>query len=125
MLRISIFLYNSELWTLTKAKEQAIDSFQRRILRTACMNIRWPKKISNAKVYEVTQVKPWSQTIQILQMKRLRYLIRLPDNTGLPDNTPAKTTLKYLNEETKRPRGRQRTTWKKMMEKNLNDYNLN
>ena len=89
------------------------------------MNIRWPKKISNEKVHEVTQVKPWSQTIQILQMKRLRYLIRLPDNTGLPDNTPAKTTLKYLNEETKRPRSRQRTTWKKMMEKNLNDYNLN
>ena len=43
----------------------------------------------------------------------------------LPDNIPATTTLNYLNKETKRPRGRQRSTWKKMMEKNLNDYNLN
>ena len=29
----SIFLYNSELWTLTKTLEDKIDSFQRRLLR--------------------------------------------------------------------------------------------
>ena len=32
-------------------------------------------------------------------------------------NTPEKTALKYLNEETKRPRGQKRKTWEKMMEK--------
>ena len=55
------------------------------------MYIRWRKKVSNEKAYEVTQVRPWSQ------MKWFRYLIRLPDNT------PTKTALKYLNEEMKRP----------------------
>ena len=29
----SIFLYNSELWTLTKNKENKIDTFQRNLLR--------------------------------------------------------------------------------------------
>eukprot|EP00923_Selenidium_pygospionis_P050565 GHVN01087397.1.p2 GENE.GHVN01087397.1~~GHVN01087397.1.p2 ORF type:complete len:100 (+),score=4.35 GHVN01087397.1:39-338(+) len=29
----SIFLYNSELWTLTKDKEKKIDTFQRNLLR--------------------------------------------------------------------------------------------
>ena len=65
----SIFLYNSELWTLTKTKEKLIDSFHRKILRTACVNIRWPKKLSNNKFYEITGVKPWSYTIKIRQLK--------------------------------------------------------
>ena len=61
------------------------------------MYIRLRKKVNNEKAYEVTQVRPWSQTIKIRQMKWFRYLIRLPDNT------PTKTALKYLNEEMKRP----------------------
>ena len=69
--------------------------------------IKWPKEVSNGKVYEVIQLKP----IQICQMKWFGSLIRLPDNI------PTKTAFKYLNEETKRPRGRKRTTWKIMMEK--------
>ena len=40
--------------------------------------------------------------MKMCQMKWFGHLIRLPDNT------PAKTALKY--EETKRSRGRQRTT---------------
>ena len=75
------------------------------------MTIRWPKKVSNEKVYEIKQLKPWRQTIKICKMKWFGNSIRLPDNT------PTKTTFKYLNEETKRPRGPKRTTWKKMMEK--------
>ena len=39
----SIFLYNSELWTVTSKIGNRIDSFQRRMLRQAT-NIRWPKK---------------------------------------------------------------------------------
>ena len=52
-------------------------------------NIRWPKKVYNEKAYEVTQVKPRSQTMKIRQMKWFGHVTRLPDNT------PAKTTLKY------------------------------
>ena len=40
----SIFLYYSKSWTLIETKEKAINSFQRGLLRTACMNSRWPKK---------------------------------------------------------------------------------
>ena len=56
------------------------------------MNIRWPKKAINEKLYKVAQVKPWRQTIKVRQIKRL------------PNNTPVKTAIKYLNEETKKPR---------------------
>ena len=37
-------------------------------------------------------------------------------NKTLPGNNPGKIDFKYLNKETKEPRGRQRTTWKFMME---------
>ena len=42
----SIFLYNSELWTLTETQQNEIDSFHRRLLRRV-INIQWPRKISN------------------------------------------------------------------------------
>ena len=39
----SIFLFNSEIWTLTKSDEEALDSFQRRLIRSNVLNIRWPQ----------------------------------------------------------------------------------
>ena len=42
----SVFLYNCELWTLTKAQEEQIDIFQRKQLRRI-IKIRWPRIISN------------------------------------------------------------------------------
>ena len=40
------------------------------------MTILWSKKVSNEKLYKVTQVKPWRQAIKICQMKWFRHLIR-------------------------------------------------
>ena len=45
----SIFLYNAELWTLTTTKEKKLDALHRRLLRTSCLNMRWPKIASAAK----------------------------------------------------------------------------
>ena len=35
-----VFLYNSELWTLTNNMQRKVDSFQRRIIRTFVLNVR-------------------------------------------------------------------------------------
>ena len=50
--------------------------------------IRWPKKVGNEKVHEVTPLKPWKPTSKICQMKWFGNLMRLPDNT------PTKTAFK-------------------------------
>ena len=42
----SIFLYNSELWTMTKGLEHVVDVFQRNFLRKI-LNIKWPEKDHN------------------------------------------------------------------------------
>ena len=65
----SIFLYNSELWTLTKTAEKKIDSYHWRILRKA-INIKWPKKISSEDLYKKTKQENWSVKIKT---RRLRW----------------------------------------------------
>ena len=54
---------------INKNKRKAIDLFQRRILRTVCMNIRCPKKVNNEKLPETAKVKQTSVTMEICQMK--------------------------------------------------------
>ena len=55
----SIFLYNSELWTIGKREEEKIDIFQRKFLRRM-LTIRWPKIISNTDLYKKTSCEKWS-----------------------------------------------------------------
>ena len=77
----SIFLYNSELWTVTSKTTNRIDSYQRRMLRQA-INIRWPKKITSQKLYEMTKVEPWSRTIRRRRLNWLGHLMRLLPETS-------------------------------------------
>ena len=59
----SVFLYNSELWTLTKKLENTVNTFQRRHLRKI-LGIHWHKKITNINLYTKTKTEEWSTTIQ-------------------------------------------------------------
>ena len=52
----SVYLYNSELWTLNKSLDEKIDSFHRRLLRKV-LNVKWPRIIRNNVLYEVTKVE--------------------------------------------------------------------
>ena len=72
----SIFLYNSELWTVTPTIEKKIDSFQRRLLRRV-LQILWPKIITNKRLYEKTEVVPWSKKIMRRRLTWLGHLLRL------------------------------------------------
>ena len=58
----SIFLYNSELWTLTNTLERSIDSFHWRLLRKV-IHVTWPRVITNEELYKRTKVTPWSLII--------------------------------------------------------------
>ena len=108
----SIFLYNCELWGLTQTQCDAIDAYQRRLLRTAVLNVRWPQKVTNVEVYEKTGAIRWSDVIQARQLSWFGHLIRLRDDT------PAKIALKNALKVARRPAGRPPTTWLSHM-KNL------
>ena len=101
----TIFLYNSELWTFTKTNKNAIDNFQRRLLRRI-MNIRYPQIITNEELYRQTQQTPWSTVIRTRRLRWFGHLMRLPDET------PARQALDvFQNVKVKRPQGAPRKTW--------------
>jgi hypothetical protein len=111
----SIFLYNSELWTITKSLEQKIDAFQRSLLRKV-LDIRWPEKISNDDLYTKTkEIRSQSQKIKKRRLSWLGHLLRLPEDT------PARQALQEYLRHVKRPRGKPKTTWVSLIQKELKD----
>ena len=100
----SIFLYNCEVWTVTKAIEKDIDIFQRNLLRRI-LNIKWSDKVSNEKLYEKTKTKRWSEKIKKRRLSWFGHLCRLPENC------PAKQALYEALKPAKKPRGRPLFTW--------------
>ena len=114
----SIFLYNSELWSLNKNLESTVDVIQRNLLRRT-LQIFWPKKISNAELYRITNQQPWSTTIQKRRLSWLGHLMRLNEQT------PARRALEeYSNPEIKRPRGKPPITWMAMIRDDLQTINI-
>ena len=113
----SVFLYNSELWVITKSFANKIDSFQRRQLRHT-LNIKWPKVITNEELYRRTKVKKSSFVVKKRRLSWLGHLLRLSIDT------PAR---KALNESIKKyPRnvGRSAMTWIDLVKKDLKNGGL-
>ena len=108
----SIFMYNSEVWTLTKKLEKEIDTFQRNILRKM-LHIKWPYTISNINLYRRTKEKEWSKKIKIRRMRWLGHLLRLDENT------PARQALEESLKRARRPQGQPKTTWIKKINEDL------
>ena len=114
----SIFLYICETWTLTKTLENTIDSFQRSLLGIAVLNVKWLNIPTSDTVYAIIRQISWSQVITGRELSWFAHLFRLPDNT------PAKIALQYSLGPTKKPRGRQQTTWISMMKMKRLDMGL-
>ena len=116
----SVFLYNSELWTLTDTLEKQVDSFQRRMLRRV-INICWPKVISNERLYEKTEATEWSVIIRKRRLDWLGHVMRLNKKT------PVRLALYESLKPVQRKRGRPCSTWIKIIEKDLSlvDIKLN
>jgi hypothetical protein len=108
----SVFLYNSEIWTIGKTTEKEIDSYQRRMLRNA-INIKWPNKITTDKLYETTKQRRWSDTIRKRRLRWFGHAVRLPTQT------PAKQALEEALRATKKQRGGQKATWLKTIAQDL------
>jgi hypothetical protein len=113
----NIFLYNSELWTLTEQLRNKIDTFQRILLRRI-INVKRADRISNQELYETTKTHPWSIYVKRRRLNWLGHLLRLPDET------PAKQALEEYRKPTKKPRGKPKTTWMSQIKSDMNDINI-
>ena len=110
----SIFLYNCELWTLTKNLEYEIDVFQRSILRRI-LDIKWYDKISNKDLYSRTKEVEWSKTVKRRRLQWFGHLLRLPEIT------PAKRAYREAQRYSKKSKGGRKLNWIKLVERDLKD----
>ena len=115
-----IFLYNSELRTLANNMQHKVDSFQRRIIRTFVLNVRWPTKVKNEEIFTKSKLEPWS----IIARKRcLKWFGKV---SRMDPSTYAHSALHYALEELRRPRRRPPKTWLSILKQQLrNELNMN
>ena len=114
----SVFMYNSEIWRLTKKLENDIDVFHRRLLRKV-LNIRYPFIISNKDLYERTNEKTWSSTILHRRLSWTGHLLRLKEET------PAWLAFKESNKTSVRKGQGNKLTYNKLVDNDLRKVNNN
>ena len=115
-----IFLYSSELWTLTNNMKRKVDSFQRRIIRTFVLNVRWPTIVKKEEIFTKTKLEPWSIIIGKRCLKWFGKTARMDPSTS------ARSVLRYALEEFRRPRGRPPKTWLSIMKQQFrSELNMN
>ena len=99
----SIFMYNSELWTLAKSQDKKNYAFHRQLLRQL-LNIHYPSIMTNNDIYAFRQ-HSWTDKINQNKLSFTGHILRLPEGT------PARQALQIVLKSVTRPRGRQKTTW--------------
>ena len=64
------------------------------------------------------KLKPWSEVIKNHRMKWYGHLLRLNEKT------PTRLALKEAERKVKKPKGGQKLTWMKLIEKDLEEYKI-
>ena len=113
----SVFMYNSELWAITKSIRSSINSTQRKLLRIA-INIKYTQIISNERLMIYTKQTPWTKIIDIQRIRWLGHLFRLPEEC------PARIAMNEFERSVPRPIGHPLTTWVSIVKKQLLDVGI-
>ena len=108
----SIFMYNSELWVLTKKLENDIDIFHRKLLRRI-LKIFYPFTIRNETLYYRTNESKWSNKIKARRLRWTGHLLRLPRTT------PAWRAYKFSKQRRGKIVSGNKLTWKKQINRDL------
>ncbi len=113
----SIFLYNSETWTLTSSLTKTIDEYHRKLQRYA-LGIYYPKIITNQNLQKITKAEPWSITIKRRRLNWFGHMMRLPRET------PVKQALHEFLKPTPVPVGRPIQTWLNILLQDIQSANI-
>ena len=115
----TIFLHNSETWTLTKKLENDINIFQRNLLRKI-INTKWPRKITNENIYKITNLIPWDIKIRNRRLRWLGHLMRQHPET------PVRKSLSEFIKPDNKQKGRPKTNWIQIICNDLkeNDFKI-
>ena len=111
---VTVLLDGYESWVLSKAMESDINAFG-----TSCYrimpNIKRIDRVSNAKIYDLTQTAPLVENVRTRQLRFLGHVLRMPDDE------PCKEYALYIPPHGKRKPGRQRTLFLRYIQHLLGD----
>ena len=110
----SIFLYNCELWSLTKANTRRIDTFQRSLLR----QIIRTRRCSNKHLYTICGIEPWSNVVKHRRLSWFGHMLRLPADA------PARLAYQEARRPYKKTQGGQRTNWLSTVRRDFKELNI-
>ena len=113
----SILLYNCGTWGVSLNVQQRLDAYHRRQLRRI-LGIRYPTRISNEKLYEVTGEKLISHTMRKQRWELFGHILRRERN--IPAFKAMELYFKKI--KAKGFRGKPRTTLPKVLNEDLNAY---
>jgi len=114
----SIFLYNSETWTLSKKLQEEIDVFHRILLRKI-MQIKYPYTIRNENLYSRTNEKKWSYKIKVRRLRFLGHIYRMERNT------PVRKALNEASTYFKNQKNWNKMTWISQINNDLKSVDQN
>ena len=101
---IPVLMYNAGTWALTKAQSAKLDVFHRRHLRQM-LRIRWPRKISNKKLYKECEVEEHlSVKVGRQRWSLFGHVLRLDEEA------PARKAMGLYCDQGKGKQGRPKTT---------------
>ena len=110
---LSVLLYGSETWKLTKGEEEKLDIFQTKCLRRI-FGVRWEQHITNERILEMANATKVSDEIRRRRWNWIGHILR---------KDPKEDTVVALGwtPEGRRKRGRPKTTWRRMVENERNN----
>ena len=107
-------LANNYCVDLSKAMESEINAFGTSCYRIM-LNIKRIDRVSNAKIYDLTQTAPLVENVRTRQLRFLGHVLRMPDDD------PCKEYALYIPPHGKRKPGRQRTLFLRYIQHLLGD----
>ena len=110
---LSVLLYGSETWKMTKNDETMVDTFLHKSLRRI-LKIYWPQKVTNEEVRKRADIEQTSTTIRRRRWKWLGHVLRM-------ENTRHAKIAVTWTPEGKRKRGRPKETWRRTIERERKD----
>ena len=75
---VSVLMYNSCTWAVPKAIMDKVDTCQRKHLRNI-MKVKWPTKITNDKLYNITETTKISERVKKARWKMIGNVMRQPE----------------------------------------------
>lgn len=110
---ISVLLYGSETWKMTKNDESLVDTFLHKSLRRM-LKIYWPQKVTNEEVRSRAGIEKVSDTIKRRRWKWLGHVLRMGNTRH------AKIAISWTPDG-RRKRGRPKETWRRTIERERKD----